>query len=222
MKIHIIGAGGVGSWLTPSLCLLTEPESVTVYDGDKLEFKNLNRQLFSAADVGAFKSTALASKYGCGFYEGYYSHGLVDIDDGDWLIGCVDNHAARKSILESCDAYGAKAIFGANEVTSAEAFYYEPKWAGTPADPRVYIPEILTDHSDDPRAASIGCTGEAQRANRQLVSANFMAAALIQHLFVIWQLERRKFDKETLGHLPFRIQQNLTKYETTKPKDTHD
>jgi molybdopterin/thiamine biosynthesis adenylyltransferase len=209
----------VGSWLTPSMCMLVGAEAVVVHDGDTLERKNLNRQLFTDADIGKNKADALAQKYECGSVPKYYSHGAVDIGRGDLLIGCVDNNAARKSILESCDAYSCKAIFGANEVTSAEAYYYEPKWLGSKADPRVFIPEILTDTSDDPRRASIGCTGDAQKANRQLVSANFMAASLIQHLFVIWRMEFNKFDKETVGHLPFRIQQNLTRYELTKIKD---
>ena len=53
----------------------------------------------------------------------------------------------------------------------------------------------------------------------QLVSANFMAAALIQHLYVLWKMERPKFDKEAIGHLPHRINQNLSKYTTvTKGK----
>mgnify|MGYP000856154200 CR=1 FL=1 len=61
---------------------------------------------------------------------------------------------------------------------SAEAYYYRRRWKGTARDPRVYYPEINQDRSGDPRATSIGCTGEVQNQNRQLVSANLMAAAL--------------------------------------------
>lgn len=219
--IYIIGAGGVGSWLTPSMCMLKDPEDITVYDGDRLEQKNLNRQLFTMNDIGKFKSTALASRYGCGFYEGYYSHGLFEPNPTDWFLCGVDNNPARNAVLETCDLCGCKAIFGANEVHSSEAYIYDPEWRGGKLDPRTYYPEIMTDHTDDPRSASIGCTGEAQRSNRQLVSANFMAAALMQHLFVLWSMERPKLDKEAIPHLPFRIRQNLTKNETSKIKDTY-
>ncbi len=218
MKIFIIGAGGVGSWLTPAVCQLESPEHVTVIDGDKLERKNLNRQLFSENEIGEYKSKALAKRYGCEGIESYFSTGAFQIGLGDWILCCVDNHPGRLSVLETCDDTGCQAIFGANEMTSAEAFYYNPKWQGKDWDPRVYYPEILTDHSDDPRAAAIGCTGEVQRANRQLVSANFMAAALIQHLYVIWKMEIKKFDREAREHLPYKIVQNLSKYETTKQK----
>lgn len=221
-RLYIIGAGGVGSWLTPAICLLKSAEEVTVVDGDILEEKNLNRQLFSAKDIGKSKVDALRELYG--FREGissYFSHGGFALEKTDWLLVGVDNNPGRRAALLSCDVYGCKAIFGANEVTSAEAYYYDPKWKGLEGlDPRTYYPEILTDDRDDPRHAAIGCTGEAQRENRQLVSANFMAAALMQHLFVLWNVERRKFEKEAVAHLPHRLRQNLTKYETFKKGTT--
>ena len=216
--IYIIGAGGVGSWLAPSVCMLTSPKDVTVIDGDKLEKKNLNRQLFTAADIGKSKADALAAKYGCGGIGEWYSHGKVDLDDTDWLLVAVDNNPARKAALDSCDAFGCRAIVGANEVTSAESYYYQPDWKGSPLDPRVFYPEIATDSANDPRRASIGCTGEAQEKNRQLVTANFMAAALMQHLLVIWHIEYPKLDSSLLPHLPHKLVQNLTSSSTHKVK----
>jgi molybdopterin/thiamine biosynthesis adenylyltransferase len=217
--IHIIGAGGVGSWLTPAMCLLQEPENICVIDGDILERKNLNRQLFTERDIGKSKAEALAEKYGCRAMSSWYSNGLIEVSKMDWILCCVDNNPARADVLATCDEAKCRAIFGANETHSSEAYYYEPSWKGTKLDPRVYYPEIESDKSDDPRRASIGCTGEAQRQNRQLVTANFMAAALMQHMFVLWSMERPKLDKEALPHLPFKSRQNLTKTETFKVKD---
>ncbi len=218
-KIYIIGAGGVGSWLLPAICLLDEPQNVVIMDGDMLESKNLNRQLFTPDDIGSNKAEALAAKYHCESIPKYFSPGLMGFHDSDWLLVAVDNNPARKAALEACDTSGCRCITGANEAFSAEAYYYEPEWRKSPEDPRVYYPEILTDTTDDPRRAAIGCTGEVQKSNRQLVSANFMAAALIQHLYVLWKMERPKFDKEAIGHLPHRINQNLSKYTTvTKGK----
>lgn len=207
---YIIGAGGVGSWMTPSVCMLVGPERVTVIDGDILEKKNLNRQLFTEAEIGKTKAEALAVKYGCGFKSSFYSHGQFELDNDDWLLVGVDNNPARLSVLQSCDAYGCKAIFGANEVTSAEAYFYHPDWEGTALDPRTYYPEINTDSTQDPRAAAIGCTGEAQVNNRQLVTANFMAAALLQHLYVVWSIEARKLKPDAREYLPYKLVQNLS------------
>ena len=43
-----------------------------------------------------------------------------------------------------------------------------------------------------------------------------MAAALMQQLFVLWKMERKNFDKEAVSHLPHRINQNMTRFETRK------
>jgi ThiF family len=214
MNIYIIGAGGVGSWLAPAICKLVDPESITIVDGDKLEEKNLDRQLFDDDHIGESKADALGLKYKCGSDSKYFAHGSFAAEKEDWFMGCVDNNAARMAILESCDCYGAKAIFGSNEVTSAEAFYYQREWKGTPHDPRVYYPEMVDDHRNDPRSAAIGCTGIAQEKNRQLVSANISAMSLMLQLFGIWQLDIKKFKRDAIRHLPYRINQNQTKFET--------
>ena len=50
-KIKVIGAGGIGSILLPTLCRFLntsgEPAIITVIDGDRYESKNQTRQLFS-------------------------------------------------------------------------------------------------------------------------------------------------------------------------------
>lgn len=212
--IYIIGAGGVGSWLTPAMCMLVKPENITVVDGDHLEMKNLNRQLFTEDDVGDLKSQALADIYGCQADPRYFMSGNFQTERDDWFMVCVDNNPARLAVLESCDIYGTKAIFGSNEVTSAEAFYYDPAWKRTNQDPRVYYPEMTQDMSGDPMARSIGCTGESQKRNVQLVSANISAMSLMLQLFGIWQLDRKKFPKEALRHLPYQLIQNQTGFET--------
>jgi molybdopterin/thiamine biosynthesis adenylyltransferase len=215
---YIIGAGGGGSWLCPSLCMLRKPENVTVIDGDTLEEKNLNRQLYTEEQIGFNKAQALAEQYHCEFNPAYYYTGLIQLDPRDWLLVCVDNMPARKAALESCDHFNCRAIFAANETNSAEAYLYLPDWKGTPLDPRVYYPEINTDVRGDPRAAAIGCTGVAQEAVRQLVSSNFMSAALLQHLYVAWAIEAKKLDREARQYLPFKLVANLSKIESYQAK----
>jgi hypothetical protein len=217
--IHLIGCGGVGSWLAPALCKLQDPDNVQLIDGDKLETKNLDRQLFKPEQVGSFKAQALAELYGCKYENEWFSMGRFPIDRSDWLLVAVDNHPARLAALQECDCNGCSAIFGANETFSAEAFYYRREWRGTPFDPRVYYPEILSDHSGNPMAAAIGCTGEAQRQNVQLASANFTAAALMLQLLSVWRTKASQLRGEALKHLPYKIINNLTKVEVFKEID---
>jgi hypothetical protein len=219
-NIYLIGAGGVGSWLAPAICLLCgHADQVTVIDGDKLEKKNLNRQLFTNEDIGAFKAEALADRYGCNYRNQFYTHNSIQLEHNDWLLCCVDNNAGRKAVLDSVDEFGCQAIFGCNETTSAEAYFYKRDWKGKPSDPRIYYPSLTEDDGADPISRSIGCTGAAQKQNPQLVSANFAAASLIQMLFVLWCLERPKFNREAVMHLPIRIRQNMTRFETFKLND---
>ena len=211
---YIIGCGGVGSAIVPSFCLLKEPGDLTLIDGDVLERQNLNRQLFEADHIGRNKAQALGTKYGCRFIPAWYARGKVRHFRSDWLLCLVDNHRTRLEVLEVCDDVGCQAIFAANEMHSAEAFYYRRQWRGTGRDPRVYYPELITDRAGDPRAAAIGCTGEVQERNRQLVSANLMAAALAEHLYVLWGMKAPRMDPETVARLPHKFVANLSRLET--------
>ena len=211
---YVIGCGGVGSAIVPSFCLLKSPADITLVDGDTIERKNLNRQMFDAGQIGKNKAQALAGKFGCHALPEWFSRGKLRLYRNDWLLCLVDNHRTRLEAIEVCDDIGCQAIFAANEMHSAEAYYYRRAWKGTPRDPRVYYPELLTDRSGDPRAAAIGCTGEAQESNRQLVSANLMAAALAEHLFVLWHLKAPRMDRETVERLPHKFAANLSRLET--------
>lgn len=213
---YLIGCGGVGSAIVPSFCLLKPPAEITLIDGDTIETKNLNRQMFSPGQVGRNKAQALAERYQCRFIPQWFARGKLRHERSDWLLCLVDNHRTRLEALETCDQFGCQAIFAANETHSSEAYYYRRSWQGTQRDPRVYYPEISTDASGDPRAAGIGCTGEAQAQNRQLVSANLMAAALAEHLFVLWNLKAPRLDAETVAGLPYKLVANLSKLETYK------
>ena len=209
---YIIGCGGVGSAIVPSFCLLKPPSDITLIDGDVIERKNLDRQMFTAAQIGLNKAQALAQKYTCRCLPEWFARGKWRHYRSDWLICLVDNHRTRLEAIEVCDEYGCQAVFAANEMHSAEAYYYRRAWKGTRRDPRLYYPEIVTDRSGDPRAAS--CTGQAQETHRQLVSANLMAAALAEHLFVLWQMKAPRLDSDTVEQLPYKLAANLSKLET--------
>lgn len=218
-NIYIIGCGGVGSWLAPALSLLTNPEHVILMDADKLEDKNLNRQLFDKKDVGRTKAEALANRYSCKFREEWFTEGVVEFESEDWLIVCVDNHIARRAALFEADRFGCQVIVAANETHSAEAYYYQRRFQDTAIDPRKYYPDILTDRSNDPRRAVIGCTGDVQVANPQLVTSNALAASLAGHLFALWHLKAHKLKRETQASFPYHLVASMTRLQTHLIKD---
>lgn len=212
--VYIVGAGGVGSWLTPSLCLLLGKDAITVIDGDRYEFKNLNRQLCKPDALGKNKAVVLSETYGCSPLAAYYGPGLIEHLPHDLIVVCADNNPARLSALGEADRNECRVVVAANERTSAEAYYYVPDWKDSPRDPRVYYPELTADHSGDPLARVAGCTGQAQAQTPQLVSANFMAAALAQWLIVLWLLEAPKLDPDVRQGLPYKLVANLSRLET--------
>ena len=210
--IYVIGCGGIGSWLAPSLCLLVGAKNVVLVDGDKLEEKNLNRQLFAEEEIGQFKSSALSARYMSASIPEFYSFGSIQHINSDWLFVCVDNNPARLAALRACDHFGCNAIVAANETTSSEAYFYSPKWKDTQLDPRVYYPELLTDRANDPQRPH-GCTGEAQERNVQLVSANTMAAALASHLYTLWGMRGATITRDIFPKMPHLYRANISRLE---------
>ena len=70
IKVHLIGAGGTGSQVATALARINHALvalghaglSVTLWDNDLVTPANLGRQLFSACELGMYKSTALISR----------------------------------------------------------------------------------------------------------------------------------------------------------------
>jgi len=221
MRVFIIGGGGGGSWLLPSMCMLVGRKHLIIVDRDKLTQKNLNRQLFTEEDVGKNKAVALAERYHCEALPIWYTLGCIDLTRDDWLISCADNHPCRLAILRSVDQFKCRAIIAANEKTSSEAYFYRRDWRDTPLDPRCYYPDIETDDTDDPSRPET-CTGEAQVATPQLVSANVMAISLAQWLYVFWGMKRPGMGLNVdESNFPYHYRANMTMLETFRIKDAN-
>jgi ThiF family protein len=218
MRHLIIGSGGITSWLVPLLKhTLPNEDEVTIADGDQLEPKNLDRQMFSVDHLGWNKAQALAQVHGTAFYPAYMTPGcdLItgDINQFSFIWCAADNHPARKYTLELADQLVARwAIIGGNEYTDSEAYAYTNAWQGTAGDPRVYYPEILEDKTGDP-LSPWACQGTAQVANRQLALANYLAAGYMVHLF--WFLTNSASEVEH-DHWPVRHWNNFAMF-NSKP-----
>ena len=108
-EVVLVGLGGTGSQTARSLCRIVynlrrrghHTPSLKFVDPDVIEMKNVGRQMFTEADLGKNKVTALASRFNLamGLNIVAYSEPF-DADKhasryGTLVIGCVDNHVAQ-------------------------------------------------------------------------------------------------------------------------------
>jgi len=209
MNIQLIGAGGIGSWMSNALVRLWGPESLTIWDKDRVEAGNTNRQDFSTRDLGLSKSRVIASRLGCRHKEEWFGQGssMDSAAQPLWVISAADNNAARIAALRCVEREGGWLLVCANEAESAEAYVYKAAWTGSERDPRRHSPEAFdeSDHEDDPMAP-FGCEARAAAApagsiNRQTVAANLTAVSLGLNLMWKWQRQSESPDAQTLETL---------------------
>ena len=107
--IMVVGCGGTGGFVAEGLCrILPRENELVLIDHDRVEERNLVRQNFTAADLGSFKSEALAKRLSQAYKRPLgYSVEPVGFGNRDKLllahlvIGCVDNGLVRRDIARS-------------------------------------------------------------------------------------------------------------------------
>ncbi len=127
IKIYLVGAGGTGSYAAHHLARLVfelkESEKavdLVIIDPDKVERGNIPRSNFCQAEIGRFKAQTLAERLSAAWgLEIAYANEKLDYEkhiksDKDSyrqmtiIVGCVDNHLARREIhrcLETVEGY---------------------------------------------------------------------------------------------------------------------
>lgn len=109
--IHVIGAGGIGSFLLRDLVRLQKTNQlidvdgndyiINVYDEDDVEQKNLLYQDYQDDDIMEPKAEVLGKRYNIPYNE-MFVHNIPDVinDDNDIVICCVDNAKFRTHMFE--------------------------------------------------------------------------------------------------------------------------
>ncbi|NMC84307.1 MAG: PRTRC system ThiF family protein [Anaerolineaceae bacterium] len=124
VDITLIGCGGTGSWLAPSIVrvarLLQEKFQkcirVTFVDPDQVEQKNCYRQNFCLAEVGHNKAEALATRYGLAWgvpvtwFPQPFRSTQNHQNELKLYIGCVDNAEARKAICKAVAGHYSSSV----------------------------------------------------------------------------------------------------------------
>ena len=124
VELYLVGCGGTGSWLAPSLCRIArtlnekgKATNLIFIDPDIVEQKNVLRQNFCDAEIGLNKAQTLALRYSLSWevsIEALPALFNPEIVARDYylrerklkiIIGCVDNAIARQSIADALSQY---------------------------------------------------------------------------------------------------------------------
>lgn len=229
---YIVGCGGVCTYFIPAFLKTLhhtkelKGTKVTLIDGDTIEEKNYERQVFSEGKSGTNKAEVLADDYASRhenvqleIYPEYIDFSYP-IEMRSMVIAFVDNHPARKDILSLVDRHEGEVIIAANGRLGASAYYYSYKWKGTALDPRVRYPELLTVERGSPIHAA-GCNTEEHLDNSpQTAVANSLAAGHALLLWAFWTTEVLEYDeKESFSHFPVEFNNTEALTNTIRVRD---
>jgi len=119
VRLVMVGCGGTGSWLTPSVARIvrvlnesgTETSALFI-DPDLIESKNIPRQNFCDAELRFPKAQTLAARYSLAWgveIDAVMDHFKAEMIGSRWnrltvVIGCVDNAAARQELAKTLAA----------------------------------------------------------------------------------------------------------------------
>lgn len=127
LRFIVVGAGGTGSFVIPAIARLVfelkqqqnKPVELLIVDPDLVEAGNIPRSNFCAAEVGRFKAQTLAERITLAWgmetaflcepfdHEKHVRQFARDYRSLTVIIGCVDNHFARRDFHKALDQYKA-------------------------------------------------------------------------------------------------------------------
>jgi hypothetical protein len=226
--IYIVGAGGITTYFLPAFiktmaATTKHLPAIHIIDGDAVEERNLERQLFDQTAIAKNKAIALVERYRDEYPRLYarerFFHPGEIVKNGSLLFVFVDNHAARRSALMACDRCECTAILAANEYTAAQALWYHPSFRGGRFDPRLCYPEIETDQSNNPIRPRGCTTHEALEVAPQLPIANVACAAYALQLFWFYFRVAPSLEEDSRSCWPIEHTNNFNLIQTRKEQD---
>ena len=125
LRFIVVGAGGTGSFVVPAIARLVyelkqqqnKQAEILIVDPDVVEAGNIPRSNFCFAEVGQFKAQALAERvaaawgietaFSCEKFdpEKHLKGSNSDYRSLTFIVGCVDNHFARRDMHRALDEF---------------------------------------------------------------------------------------------------------------------
>lgn len=210
----MVGAGGTGTHLlAPLVAYLASHHFdgdwlLHVMDGDIVETKNLERQLFTPADVTSNKAEAAVNAINSTRVRAiptYLSEENIPrmIQEEDTVLICVDNFTVRKRIEDHCRTLNDIIVInGGNEKYSGSVQLWV-RAQGEDVTPRIgYLhPEIALRKGED-RAAMTCAQAAALPGGEQTIIANLQSATWM--LTALWRAHTLTF-LPAIGQEPCHI-----------------
>ena len=204
-RFIVIGAGGIGTWLTAGLVRLLEwkfpGSALIIVDGDNYEQKNKERQEFTKiGNKAVVKAHELTPQFpnttiipipkwvvsenfgGVTTEEDAPKIKASDlINEGDIVFAVVDNFAARKIIFDSASRLNNVDVFtGGNDDGLFGSVYHYQKRDGKQITehPVAFHPEY--ENPPDKNPGELSCQQRSEiEGGTQLLATNMAVAALI-------------------------------------------
>lgn len=192
LSFYLVGAGGTGSFAALNVARLCfelrergKTVELTIIDPDRVESNNIPRSNFCAAEIGRFKAQTLAERISqawgleTGFacerfdYEKHIKPNVSGNKQTTILVGCVDNHLARRELhrgLQKCEPYysdeapnawwvdggngkfsGQVLIGSTVKIEDAEDYFKTASICRKLPAPSVFHPELLEPENASPR-----------------------------------------------------------------------
>ena len=199
-RIVLVGLGGIGSQLLPSLvrylAFRSEPRPVlALVDGDAYEPANRTRQVFPESAIGSNKAEALAEAYrGALIVQAVADYLTEDtiaavIRDGDVVLLAVDNHWTRFVVdqhLATLD--GVTLISGGNDETDGNVQLVRRRNGEFVDGSLAEIHGEIGRATEAEFAARNGCERQAQERPQLVVTNLMVASAMLNCLWAVLEL----------------------------------
>jgi predicted dinucleotide-binding enzyme len=206
LNVKLIGVGGIGTNLLPSLVRYLayqrqDAVTLTLIDGDRFEARNAERQIFQMEDQGNKAEAMARMLLGAGMFEGITVRAIPEfvtsanvrdvVRRHDIVLLAVDNHKTRWLVAQRCkQLWDVTLISGGNDFVDGSVLIHMRRGRKNLTNPiDVWHPEIRfpkdTNPGEDPSCLELAAGGEPQ-----LVVAN-MAAALGMEMALYQVLEGR-------------------------------
>jgi len=132
-RVLVVGCGGLGGFVIDELARLNVGKLI-LFDGDKFDESNLNRQLLSSKEtIGSYKAESYAkwvdsiSNTKVEYYNKFFDEkDSILLDDVDLIIDCVDRIKTRIMLANECEKHNKIMIHGAIEEDQGQVMVCMP------------------------------------------------------------------------------------------------